>query len=428
MSRVHLSSLAELNSLSMTNKGCLQIAESFVSQIKNNLELQNPWVTWQSNPKILGELLYQNRGKKLSGLLYGAKDIIASQDFPTKMGAPKIWKNSMMGFDARIISHIKSAGGVLAGKTKTSEFAVHEPTDVINPRNSKRTAGTSSAGSSAAVANSSIKMALGTQTAGSIARPASYCEVFAYKPTFGDFPRTGILKTSDEFDSVGVFGDDLETISLVYNAVKVTGENYPLLEEKRTQSAILNVLVLGGYPYDSASDFLVNQLLAIGEEICLSLGVKSKVITESNYLVSVREIHEDIYKSNLAYYFREELSSDEISASMRSFVNSKKDFSFTKFKKRQEELKVWRNFFNPILTQTLILTLGANSGAPVLDPTYDSDMNVVLTSLGYPQLLVPRLISDFDGAGVSVSFSMQQGSDSYLLETVRKLLEKMNLK
>jgi Asp-tRNA(Asn)/Glu-tRNA(Gln) amidotransferase A subunit family amidase len=425
MNKAHLSTLSELNALSMTREGCLQIAESFVTQFVNDSKLQNPWVTWRSNPTLLAELLHDNRGKKLSGLLFGAKDVISSEDFTTFMGAPKVWQNSMMGFDARIISQFKMAGAVLAGKTKTSEFAVHESTDVLNPKNPTRTAGTSSAGSAAAVANNTIKLTLGTQTAGSIARPASYCEVLAYKPTFGDFPRTGILKTSDEFDSVGIFGDDLETISTVYNCVKISGQNYRVIERKREEPAFKQLIVLAGFPYDSASGFLVDQLRGIADVICTISGVKQIMSIDSSYLVSVRQIHEDIYRSNLAHYFKEELSSQELSRSMYSFVHGKKLISISEYKKRQDELKSWRRFFTPLLNETLILTLGSNSAAPVTDPTYDTDMNLVVTSLGNPQLIVPGLIREKNGTGVSVSFSMQQGADKLLLETVTKLLKRM---
>lgn len=425
MNRVHLSTLPELNELSMTIEGCSQIAQSFVSGLEHNPELQNPWVVWHTSPVLLADLLYQNRGKKLSGLLFGAKDVIASADFTTFMGAPKVWTNSMMGFDARIISEFKLAGGVLAGKTKTSEFAVHEPTDVINPRNPERTAGTSSAGSAAAVANSSIKAALGTQTAGSIARPASYCEVFAYKPTFGDFPRTGILKTTDEFDSVGLFGDDIEVISTVYHSVKITGENYQLNEARRREPTFENVMVFAGGPFDLASNFLIDQLRVIADKICSICTVKQKTINGSSHMMSIREIHEDIYRSNLARYFHEELSSKELSKSMYNFIYEKKFISISEFKQRQDELKYWRNSFTPAFKETLVLTLGANSAAPVLDPTYDTDMNLVLTALGNPQLVVPGLIQDVNGEGVSVSFSMQPGADGLLLETVKHLLERL---
>jgi Asp-tRNA(Asn)/Glu-tRNA(Gln) amidotransferase A subunit family amidase len=425
MNRVHLSTLPELNELSMTIEGCSRIAQSFVSELENNPELQNPWVVWHTSAALLTDLLYQNRGKKLSGLLFGAKDVIASEDFTTLMGAPKAWKNSMMGFDARIISGFKLAGGVLAGKTKTSEFAVHEPTDVINPRNPEKTAGTSSSGSAAAVANGSIKAALGTQTAGSIARPASYCEVFAYKPTFGDFPRTGILKTTDEFDSVGLFGDDLELITTVYHAVKITGENYQVIEARRREPILKNVMVFAGRPFDSASNFLIDQLRGMADKICSTLAIEFKAIENSSNMMSIREIHEDIYRSNLYHYFQEELSSKELSNSMYNFIHEKKMISISEFKQRQDELKRWRNSFAPVVNEALVLTLGANSAAPVLDPTYDTDMNLVLTALGSPQLVVPGLIQDINGQSVSVSFSMQPGADGLLLKTVKYLLEKL---
>jgi amidase len=210
---MHLSKIADLRDLSSDSNGCRLIADSFVSLLQSEKDILNPWLCTNQDKDKLALTLYENRNQPLSGLIIGVKDVIATQEFPTKMGAGPNWDNPNMGFDARIVSEARNLGVVIGGKVKSSEFAVHRETDVINPHYKGRTSGTSSSGSAAAVANGSVSIALATQTAGSIARPASYCSVLAMKPSFGDYPRTGILKTTDEFDTVGLFGKSLNHIS-----------------------------------------------------------------------------------------------------------------------------------------------------------------------------------------------------------------------
>ena len=121
------------------------------------------------------------------------------------------------------------------GKTITAEFAVHALNATLNPYDVSKTPGTSSSGSAVAVALGIVPFALGTQTAGSIIRPASFCGVWGFKPSFGLIPRTGVLKTTDSLDTVGFFsffGSDLRRI---LSTVRVSGKNYPKVFQKVDQ-------------------------------------------------------------------------------------------------------------------------------------------------------------------------------------------------
>ena len=137
----------------------------------------------------------------LWGAPFGVKDVFNTAELPTCMGSP-IWEGFTPGNDARVVAHLRWAGGVMFGKTVTAEFAVHHPGPTVNPHNPDYSPGTSSSGSAAAVASMMVPLALGTQTAGSTIRPASYCGVYGFKPSFGVVPRTGILKTLDTLDHV----------------------------------------------------------------------------------------------------------------------------------------------------------------------------------------------------------------------------------
>ena len=116
--------------------------------------------------------------------------------------------------DATIVRRLKTAGAVILGKTVTTEFAYYHPGKTRNPHSAGHTPGGSSSGSAAAVAAGMVPLALGTQTNGSVIRPASYCGVYGFKPTHGLIPRGGVLRLSRTLDHVGVFARTLEDIAL----------------------------------------------------------------------------------------------------------------------------------------------------------------------------------------------------------------------
>ena len=113
-----------------------------------------------------------------------------------------IWKNFFPGNNARVVDKLINEGCLSIGKTVTAEFAVHELNKTLNPYDVTKTPGTSSSGSAVVVSTGMVPFALGTQTAGSIIRPASFCGVWGMKPSYGLIPRTGVLKTSDTLDLV----------------------------------------------------------------------------------------------------------------------------------------------------------------------------------------------------------------------------------
>lgn len=154
----------------------------------------------------------------LPGPLYGVpvavKDIIDTVDFPTEYGS-SIHSGRYAVSDATVVSRLRAAGAVIFGKTVTTEFATTEPGLTRNPHNTAHTPGGSSSGSAAAVAAGMVPVAIGTQTNGSVIRPASFCGVFAFKPSRGLIPRTGVLDQSPSLDEVGVFARNIEDLAKV---------------------------------------------------------------------------------------------------------------------------------------------------------------------------------------------------------------------
>ncbi len=148
----------------------------------------------------------------LYGVPVGVKDIIDTMDFPTEYGSVIHAGRYSVG-DATVVSRLRAAGAVIFGKTVTTEFATTQPGPTCNPHNLAHTPGGSSSGSAAAVAAGMVPVALGTQTNGSVIRPASFCGVYALKPSRGLLPRTGVLDQSPSLDEVGVFARNLEDIA-----------------------------------------------------------------------------------------------------------------------------------------------------------------------------------------------------------------------
>ncbi len=154
----------------------------------------------------------------LHGVPVGIKDIIDTADMPTTYGSP-IYAAHQTAWDAACVALLRQAGAVVMGKTVSTEFAMYEPGKTANPHNPAHTPGGSSSGSAAAVAAEMVPLALGSQTAGSIVRPASFCGVVGYKPTHSDFSLAGIKLLSQTLDTLGGFARCVQDLALLRAAL-----------------------------------------------------------------------------------------------------------------------------------------------------------------------------------------------------------------
>ena len=150
----------------------------------------------------------------LHGVPVGIKDQFDTTDMPTSYGSP-IYEGYRPEVDAESVARLRAAGAVVMGKTKCTELCTYHPTDTANPFDPNRTPGGSSSGSAAAVADFMVPVATGTQTVGSTIRPASYCGIFGYKPTFGSVSLAGALSQCASLDTVGLFARTVEDLKLL---------------------------------------------------------------------------------------------------------------------------------------------------------------------------------------------------------------------
>ncbi|MFS8035656.1 amidase [Xanthobacter sp. AM11] len=164
----------------------------------------------------------------LAGLAFGAKDILDTRDLVTAYGST-LYAGYRPRTDAPVVAMTRRAGGILAGKTATTEFAFLEPAPTRNPHHPGHTPGGSSAGSAAAVAAGMLPLALGTQTAGSVIRPAAFCGVTGYKPTFRMLPTLGMKTFSWHLDTIGLFAARVRDVAFAAGAI--TGRDLDIADD-----------------------------------------------------------------------------------------------------------------------------------------------------------------------------------------------------
>ena len=160
---------------------------------------------------------YRKSGKPLGplhGMPIAIKDIIGTYDMPTECGTV-FRKKQSSSQDSEIVNLLKNAGAIVMGKTVTCELAYIHPSRTKNPHDYNRTPGGSSSGSAAVVASYMAHLSIGSQTGGSVIRPASYCGVVGYKPSYGLISRNGVLKVSDKLDTIGVFGRSVKDVAML---------------------------------------------------------------------------------------------------------------------------------------------------------------------------------------------------------------------
>ena len=193
----------------------VQLVRACFARIEQRENTIHAWTALQKQAALdHAEMLDRSplRGP-LHGLPIGVKDLFDTVDLPTRYGSP-IYERHHPGLDAAAVALCRHAGAIVIGKTVTTEFATYQAGPTRNPRNEAYTPGGSSSGSAAAVADDMVPFALGSQTAGSIIRPASYCGIVGYKPTFGAIPRAGVKSLAESLDTVGGFARSVPDVAL----------------------------------------------------------------------------------------------------------------------------------------------------------------------------------------------------------------------
>jgi Asp-tRNA(Asn)/Glu-tRNA(Gln) amidotransferase A subunit family amidase len=337
----------------------------------------------------------------LAGVPIGIKDVFNTKDFPTEMGSP-LWKGFTPGNNARVVHDIIESDAIVFGKTVTAEFAVHylSADKTVNPHNPKHIPGTSSSGSAAAVATKMVPVSLGTQTAGSIIRPASYCGVYGFKPTFGTIPRTGTLKTTDTLDTIGCFSNSVDDLKLVFDVARVKGKDYPFVNKNLDHvTPSLSMPIKVGYIIDGIKvfdKFPEYAIKALGDFISLLKQDKRFLVEKINAIPELNQVHDahaTIYDKTLSYYFNIEFENKDkglLSDIIIEALEKGKTISASAYieaiglqsKIRAIVEKVYSSY-------DIILALSTAGEAPLLHHHETADTCLIWTFLGMPTVNLP---------------------------------------
>src|SRR5438876_3980403 len=228
----------------------------------------------------------QDKGP-LRGIAVGIKDIIDTCDLPTEMGSP-IYRGWRPRADASIVMMLKQAGATIVGKTTTTAFASSDPTATLNPHNHGHTPGGSSSGSAAAVAAGMIPLALGTQTGGSVIRPASFCGVAAIKPSFPLLPTVGVKCYSWTLDTVGLFAAAVKDLAHGLSAMTNRSE---LLPGAAIETPRIGVMT---QDFAGAPDATGEQALRIATKAAEGAGASVRALAPPEILAEAWRIHPTI--------------------------------------------------------------------------------------------------------------------------------------
>jgi Asp-tRNA(Asn)/Glu-tRNA(Gln) amidotransferase A subunit family amidase len=347
-------------------------------------------------------------GKPL-GLLHGlpvaVKDIIGTLDMPTECGTT-IRKKMTASQDSEVVNLLKVAGAIIMGKTETTELAYFHPGKTTNPHDYKRTPGGSSSGSAAAVAAHMAPLSIGSQTNGSTIRPASYCGVVGYKPSYGLISRYGILKQSDKLDQVGLFGKSVEDVALLAKVLIKKDLFDPSTIHYSTEDMI--DVCRKGPLFDPKFIFYktknwknLDKESQESFEIFIKTFKKNiEVFDTPSYFDDIPKYHKIIHETDMAnnfqlYYkkYKKKLSKEMVSAIERGFKNSATeyaeaiDFMKRSYDSYKEVFEDYHGVLTPASSGVAPKGLG-NTGSP--------EFSTVWTYLGLPSISLPLLTGKND--------------------------------
>jgi Asp-tRNA(Asn)/Glu-tRNA(Gln) amidotransferase A subunit family amidase len=374
-----------------------------------------------AHEKTIGAFVCRNDGAgaqakgPLRGIAVGIKDIIDTADFPTEMGSA-IYRGNRPRADAPVVMLLKQAGATIAGKTTTTAFAATDPTPTLNPRNHGHTPGGSSSGSAAAVGAGMIPLALGTQTGGSVIRPASFCGVAAIKPSYRLLPTVGVKCFSWTLDTVGLFAAGVDDLARGLSAMTRRPE---LLLGAAVTAPRIGVVTqdFAGSPQAEGAEAL--QVAARAAE---RAGASVRALAMPDVVAEAWRIHPDVQEFEahqaLAWEYRENY--DAMPPLLRGKLDESKDTTAAAYDTAIKVASRARHALSGVFDEVdVLLTLSAPGAPPKgLGSTGDPRYNRLWTLMGVPCVNVPTLVAE-GGLPVGVQIIARFGADAQALAVAR---------
>jgi len=367
---------------------------------------------------------------RLHGVPVGVKDIFDTKDMPTEDGTVLHAGRRPME-DATAVARLREAGAIILGKTVTTELAVYAPGKTRNPHDPERTPGGSSSGSAAAVAAGMVPLAIGTQTNGSVIRPAAFCGVYGYKPTFGLISRHRVLQQSRPLDQIGVFARTIEDTALIAEAMVGFDDRDPdtrlrarpalvatLSEEPPVQPRLAFVKT----PVWEQADTDTRDAFA---ELVAHAGDKVGEVELPGIFNDAVEQHRTIMEADLARSFEREYfrGKDKLSAILKEMIERGQKVLAVDYNNAVSQMPVLNHALDKVFEwHDAILTPAASGEAPVgLASTGSPIFCTLWTLCGMPAITLP-ILQGSHGMPMGVQLVGARGDDARLLRTARWLV------
>jgi Asp-tRNA(Asn)/Glu-tRNA(Gln) amidotransferase A subunit family amidase len=366
----------------------------------------------------------------LHGVPVGVKDIIDTADMPTECGSA-LYAGRTPSRDAASVARLRAAGAVVMGKTVTTEFATYAPGKTRNPHNPAHTPGGSSSGSAAAVAAGMVPLALGSQTNGSVVRPAAFCGVHGFKPTHGLISRHGVLQTSRTLDQLGCFARTVEDLALLAEQLVGYDERDP---DTRPRARIPFVAVAAEEPpLPPMFAFVRTPVWERAEpetreafaELVAHLGDRVEELELFPAAGAAWDCHRTIMEAEMAANLEREWDRgrDRLSASLRDQLARGRQVGALDYQRAHARIRPLHDAFLELFEQRYdaILTPAAPGPAPKgLDSTGDPVFCTLWTLCGMPAVSLP-LMQAASGLPIGVQLVGPRDGDARLLRTARWL-------
>lgn len=367
----------------------------------------------------------------LHGVPVGVKDIIDTIDMPTEDGTV-LHAGRQPLEDATVVTRLREAGAIVMGKTVTTELATYSPGKTRNPHNPEHTPGGSSSGSAAAVAALMVPVALGTQTNGSVIRPAAYCGVYGYKPTFGLVSRYGILKQSRPLDQVGLMARSVADLALVG---EVLAGHDPADPDTRPVARPPLVRVSAGeppFPPKFAFTRTPNweeadaQTREAFDELAQALGEQAFAFDVPKALAGAWDWHRAIMEADIARNYRHDYEEgrSRMSESLCAQIERGRLVTAVDYNDAVGRIDAVNAGLDELFDRyDAILTAPAAGTAPLgLESTGSPAFCTLWTYAGMPAVTLPIMRGE-NGLPLGVQLVGRRGDDARLLRTARWLVE-----